>query len=654
MAVVVRILLALLLVVVLLLAAGGVTLSLLDWNARRDRVASLVEYFTAWQVVRLGGLHVALWSPLRIEVTAFELRETSEQPALAMVEGDRVALALNPSSLLGRLRIEELELQGVSVLLRTPAEAPEPPEETELPYIARASVEDLTVTYTPHTGEPLHAHIAALNLSGAEAAKRLSLAGNGELQELPFEVAGQIGLDPDDGSAPVLFDLELDITGVRAEIAGAAGTSPAFDIEVAVSEGDPAVIAAAFGVELGEVPPYRLRARIAESAGKLLVPEFQNALGESDIRGEVMVDTEREQPLIQARLVAERLRHADLMALLPPADAIGEQSEAPESAADPPARPLFSDTPFDFARLRSVDAELELAVEEYVGGSAGRALQRIKLEGRLEQGRLVVKPFEVSVADGTLGTSLLFDAADDQVELQAAIAATGIDLTTLVAPFVGALDATELIHGEFSTKAEFRATGASSRELVRSLNGGVVLAMESGAITQALVEAVGLDLPEALVKWFSEKPLTDIQCAIGIVDIESGIVSVEQMLLATTDSNVVVEGQLDLPAEQIDLTLQAHAKDVSFGAGDNPIRFTGPLTDMNVDLVSGRLAASLIGSAVLAVVNPLLSVLPLFESGETEGSRCDELDAELRRIVRVSEQQAEESAAGAESEAGQR
>src|SRR5690606_20683516 len=99
---------------------------------------------------------------------------------------------------------------------------------------------------------------------------------------------------------------------------------------------------------------------------------------------------------------------------------------------------------------------------------------------------------------------------------------------------------------------------------------------------------------------------------------------------------------------------QAHAKDVSFGAGDNPIRFTGPLTDMNVDLVSGRLAASLIGSAVLAVVNPLLSVLPLFESGETEGSRCDELDAELRRIVRVSEQQAEESADGAESEVGQR
>lgn len=635
MGVVSRVLLAVLLIVVVLLALIGiglVALKLIDWSQHTERVAGLVERFTPWQVERLSDLEVDLYFPMRIRLEDFALVQTDPTSTIASVEGAAAAVSLDPLSILkGRLVIHDLRTADTRLQFKTPSEPPEPPEEEQLPYLASAEIRNARFIYPREEAEPLTATITRLDVTGVETADRVTLAGNGTLQSLPFALEGELGLDADDGTAPVPISLEARLAGGTVTVGGLAGASRAFDLAIRATGDNMGRIANALDVEVGEALPYDLAMSVMESDGRLLLPELTVTVGESRIVGEASVDTEAEPPEIRAKLTAERLRHADIAALLP-----ADEEEAEKEG------PLFSREPLPFDTLHDLDAMVELAIDSYVGADVGRALGALVVEARLEAGKLTIKPVELTVADGTLGGGVLVNAANSPSTMAADMSLDRVNLPTLLAPFVGDRDASEIIGGTLSARIEMKTAGESPHQLASGLDGGVVFVMQDGAIMQALVEAAGLDIFEALGNWLGDNSLTDIQCAIGIFDIESGVVSIEQLLLATADSNIVGEGMVDLGRETLDITLEAHAKDFSFGAGDTPVQLTGSFSDLNVDVMSDNLASSLVGSTLLAIVNPLLAVIPLFEGGHQQGSRCEDVTAELEQVVRASEKQADQ------------
>ena len=84
-------------------------------------------------------------------------------------------------------------------------------------------------------------------------------------------------------------------------------------------------------------------------------------------------------------------------------------------------------------------------------------------------------------------------------------------------------------------------------------------------------------------------------------------------------------GSLDLRKETIDLTLTPQPKDKSPLVLRGPIYVGGTLANPAVRIDKGRIAARGLGAIALGLVNPLLAIIPLLETGPGKDSDCAQL-----------------------------
>ncbi len=132
-----------------------------------------------------------------------------------------------------------------------------------------------------------------------------------------------------------------------------------------------------------------------------------------------------------------------------------------------------------------------------------------------------------------------------------------------------------------------------------------MIAME-GSISGLIVEAAGLDIPEALVLVVGDDARVKIRRGRIDLDVSEGKVKLEQAVIDTTDSLVVGKGVVDLGAETLDVQIEGHAKDFSLIDIAAPVRVHGSFIDPSV---------------AIGGIDPL----PFFEMGEEQAVDCDTL-----------------------------
>lgn len=121
-----------------------------------------------------------------------------------------------------------------------------------------------------------------------------------------------------------------------------------------------------------------------------------------------------------------------------------------------------------------------------------------------------------------------------------------------------------------------------------------------------------------------------VQCAVGNFELEKGLAKAKALVVATEDTNAVGTGLVDLRGERLDLTFHVAPKDISVLAARAPLRVRGSFKHPQVMPDAGVLASKGLASLLLGLINPVLAVVPLIETGPGKDSSCSDLIAQAQ------------------------
>lgn len=484
---------------------------------------------------------------------------------------------------------------------------------------------DISLTATELQGERL-GRVSSGDVTARVQEGALSLEGRIGVEDLEFTVSGQLGagqngadVSADPASLP--FSLEIaaaeDLLRTKGQLtAGPDGLG--FELETSATGNSLDRIAQAFDFPIEEPPPYTLSFTANKSYGGITVPDLLLSLGESSLQAEATLQLNQPRPFLNADVQIVLLRQQDLGGLMPGGETENEY--------------VFSREPFDFGILRQLDAELRLSMDRYVGPEGAELVEGMTIQAQLENGTLNLHPIKVGLAGGELDGRVQLDTSQDVAALKTGLSAERVGLNQLVSPFFDLQEADMEARGGMGADLDLTGAGRSPHELVSDLDGEFSWAIYNGAVPALVIEALGLDLLEGAVSWFGETVTTGVKCGVGRFNITEGTVHTETFLLSTTDSLVLGDGRVDLAAEEIDLKLEARAKDFSIFAGDSPVKIEGPLNNISVNAMTDELLAKIGAAALLALVNPALAVVPFTELGDEDEGECAALRKELERI----------------------
>jgi uncharacterized protein involved in outer membrane biogenesis len=152
--------------------------------------------------------------------------------------------------------------------------------------------------------------------------------------------------------------------------------------------------------------------------------------------------------------------------------------------------------------------------------------------------------------------------------------------------------------------------------------------MDGGQINALIVEAIGLDVGEALGLLATDegetRTMVPLQCFVAQFGVEDGVLDTQALVLRTSDSTITGSGQVDLGEERLALELLAHPQDASVLTASTPVRIEGTFKQPKIDLVSKELEQKGLAALALGVVLPVVgAILPFIETGEQDqGASC--------------------------------
>jgi uncharacterized protein involved in outer membrane biogenesis len=159
--------------------------------------------------------------------------------------------------------------------------------------------------------------------------------------------------------------------------------------------------------------------------------------------------------------------------------------------------------------------------------------------------------------------------------------------------------------------------------------------MSGGRISNLLLELVGLDAGEALSYLFRNDRTVTLRCAVADTEVKDGVVISRATVIDTSDTNVKVDGQVDLRDESLDLTVHPLPKDYSLLSLRSPLHVTGRLKTPTVRPDKELLIRGGVAAVLGVVATPLAAIIPLIENGPGDDADCEKLMAALSRHTRA-------------------
>jgi uncharacterized protein involved in outer membrane biogenesis len=185
--------------------------------------------------------------------------------------------------------------------------------------------------------------------------------------------------------------------------------------------------------------------------------------------------------------------------------------------------------------------------------------------------------------------------------------------------------------GSISGVGAIESTGSSLADLMGNGNGEVKMAMAGGDLSAVLVDLTGLQFGKALLSALGMPQKTPVQCFVGALALQQGVLDFKAMTLDTGEAITNVSGNLNLKQESINLHLKTDSKHFSIGSLPTNINITG--TFKNPSIRPGAGVAARAGAAAgLGVLFVPLAILPTVQFGTSkdEDQRCGQLLQQAR------------------------
>lgn len=455
-----------------------------------------------------------------------------------------------------------------------------------------------------------------------------ALNGTGELQGRPFSLMLAIGgleaLKPS-ADFPVRLDMTMDKTRVQVE--GVFKDLPRFaamDAHLRVDGDNLADLFYLTAIPLPPTPPYSLQGQLTKTGEQWAYQNFAGKVGASDLSGNLSYDLGGARGLLTAELFSRRLESADLggfIGLPPPLDSNAATEEQRRAAAEKAAgSTLIPDVPLNTQRLVATDLDVKFEARKIVAPDL--PFKGMQAQLKVRDGQLVLAPFRVELADGSVQGRISVDARQASPPMHAQLQFHGLSL----ARFFENSRFAETTGGRFGGQLDLRGSGLSLAEALGSSNGQIQFIMSGGRISLLLVEAADVDIGEALPLLLGDDKSTRIRCGLADFSVSAGVLTSEKFLLDTEDSSLTGDVGIDLRNETITARLDAKPKDTSIFSAQIPITLNGKLKQPKLGLdrekVSSRGAAALALGALLA---PVAALLAFVDAGDAKDVDCREL-----------------------------
>lgn len=614
---------------------------LLEWNMLRGPVEKLVSAQTGRPFAINGNLDVDLSLTPRIRAERITLGNAAWGTTPQMAELEAVEFSVRLLDLLrGRVVLPDLSLTRPNVVLERHADGrrnwlfkeEELEEAGAAPTIGRLTIDQGTIVFRDAgTMTLVTAKVAA---TGQEPLPFV-IKATGQYKEMRVDVQGRGGaiLRLGDKTRPYPLDITAQIGKTRASARGTVtGLAPlnAVDMTLEAEGASFADIFPLVGIALPPSPPYHIRGRLLHAPNQWRVKDFVGRMGDSDLSGEVAIDTSGERLAMGAELESQVLDLDDLAGLVgaTPSTKPGETAskEQERRAAAEAAKPtVLPDTPFKTERLRSMDAAARFHAQSI--RREGLPLDDLQAHLTLRNGRLTLDPLNFGVADGNISSRLYLDAAGELPAVKGHLEVKRVRLKRLFPTIKIREETAGLIGG----RGDFSGQGRSVADMLATLDGDIGFAMSGGQVSNLILEVLGIDAGEIIKFLLAGDKQVPLRCAVADFDVKDGQLRVETFVVDTMDTNIYGEGAVDFSKEGLDLTFRPQPKDMSILSGRAPLHVTGTFKEPKFRPDRSIMATRVGAGLLAAVVNPVLALVPFIETGPGENLNCAALIKAAKR-----------------------
>jgi AsmA family protein len=443
-----------------------------------------------------------------------------------------------------------------------------------------------------------------------------------------------------DAAHPWPVDLNVANGPTRVALNGTIQDPLAFqgaNVRLRFSGPDMALLEPLVGFPIPKTPAYQIAGKLdLQGFSKIRFEDFQGRLGNSDIAGTIEMQPEgsntkgKAKPEVTMDLRSNRVDLVDLNGFLggtpgrtTTANAAPKERQAVAQANASPK--LLPDTPISVPRLDWADIHLRYRGAHIEGQNI--PLDDVTVAMDVVGGRITLRPISFGVGKGRLLANVdLTPTTGKDVRARVDLHMQNLDVSRLMAAthtFQGA--------GTVSGVGAIDATGDSLASLLANGNGEVKMAMAGGDLSAILVDLTGLHFGNALLSALGVPDKTQVQCFVGDLGLERGIVDFKAMTLDTGEGITNVGGNVDLGKEAIDLGLKTDAKHFSVGSLPTRINITGTFKDPKIRPGAEGVVRAGAAAGLAALFAPL-AILPTVQFGtsEADDARCGQLLQQAR------------------------
>ena len=462
----------------------------------------------------------------------------------------------------------------------------------------------------------------------------LQVDGKGTYRKAPLLLqlrsSGLLPLASSDSAAvsvPLWLDVNADKTHIRVD--GTATDLLHFggmDATFVASGPSLAAVGDALGVTLPTTAKFATHGRLQKHGTVWDAGVAAMDIGSSRLNGNFKFDNGPDVPVLTGTLGGSRLALADLgpaFGAAPP--------DAPASASNAKPGKVIPDRTFDIPSLKAMNADVGVQLAVLDLGTT--LLEPFKpLQGRitLQDGVLNLKELLARTSAGEVQGAIGLDSRPATPKWNADLRWSGIQLDRFLKSrdvavrkdASGAKPDVGYISGALGGNAQLKGEGNSSAKLLASLDGTARLWVRDGTVSHILVEAAGIDVAQALGVFIKGDDKLPMQCALAQFDLVNGKVMPEVFVIDTTDTTMLIDGDLSLATESLDLRMTAHPHDTSPLALRTPVKVTGTFDDPHIRPEAKPLVKRGAAAVALSLINPLAALLALVDLKQQERDVC--------------------------------
>jgi len=406
--------------------------------------------------------------------------------------------------------------------------------------------------------------VTARDSSGPHGARPLRIEAKGQLNGRPvnFELIGD-PLRTASRSEPYGFTLTERSSGSHIAAKGSLQEFDLLKMDAAfeASGADLKDIYYLTGAKLIDTGAYHLAGKFSRRGNTASYSDLAVTSGQSDISGSVSITLQKGLSRIDADLISQSLRLADLGAR-----AAGRDPE-PESAQPM----LMSKAAPDAGALRPMTATLRFRARRMAVGHV--TLNTVAAQVTVDRGVLAVTPLSADVLDGKLNLQLKIDARAEIPAIDLDVGITTLQLGQYAHKGTGP----PAIEGPLGLRVSLTGHGKSMHEFAASADGTVKATLPSGTVRESLAELTGIDLRGLGLLLAKNKQEVPIRCGIASFQAHGGTLTAQNLVLDTEPVLIAGEGSVHLDTETLGFVLRGYPKGVRFLQLRSPILIGGTL-----------------------------------------------------------------------------